>query len=578
MSWRPTLWAPTAARVDLATADTTVPCRCDGETWVAPVELGTGARYQFVVDGVVVPDPRSRSQPDGVHGPSEVVTAPASRPTPHRTAPRVGLDRAVIYELHVGTFSLEGTFLGAIAHLDHLVSLGITHVELMPVAAFNGAVGWGYDGVALWAPHPSYGTADDLRALVEAVHARGMAVLLDVVHNHLGPSGNYLSVSGPYFTDRYVTPWGDAVNLDGPGADGVRAFLIDSALYWLDEVGVDGLRLDAVHALFDSSAVHYLEQLADAVRHLARSTGRDLVLIAESDRNDPRVLAAPPVGPGLDAVWCDDLHHCVHVALTGERQGYYEDYRDADLADVLVAPVRHQGRYSPHRRRTVGRPFDGVRSSGLVVALSNHDQVGNRAGGERLHHLVGVDRAAAAAALTLVSPWATLLFQGEEWAASTPFPYFCDHAGELGDAVRAGRRREFAAFGWSEDDVADPQDPATFRSAVLRWDELSAEPHASVLGWYRRLVELARTHPELEPGHLPLADVHATYADGVARMRRGALEVVVNLGHEAATAGGVDGADLAEWGGVERRGDRLDLQPGAACVVSRSTDDAASVG
>jgi maltooligosyltrehalose trehalohydrolase len=527
---RPEIWAPDAESVELELDGARVRCDRSGEHWRSSRDLRTGERYRFVVDGTVVPDPRSRSQPDGVHGPS-VVTDPLP---PAATPTTVGLERAVIYELHVGTFSEPGTFRGAVAHLDHLVSLGVSHVELMPVAAFDGEFGWGYDGVCLYAPHPVYGTVEDLRHLVDECHRRGLAVLLDVVYNHLGPSGNYLPVSGPYFTDRYSTPWGDAVNLDGPGSDGVRSHLIGNALYWLEEVGFDGLRLDAVHELFDTSAVTLLEQLRAAVTALEHRVGRQFVLVAESDRNDPRIVSPAPAGTGLDGVWADDLHHILHVALTGERQGYYEDYHADDLPLGLLEACVYQQRYSPHRRRHVGRNVEGTRSSAFVAALQNHDQIGNRAGGERLHHLVGPDQCAAAAALVQLSPFTALLFQGEEWAASSPFPYFSDHSGELGEAVRRGRRHEFAAFGWAEEDVVDPQDRATFESARLRWDELDRPVHREMLEWYRQLLALRREHPALGPATLPVPGHRCSAQGGLVVVDRGSLRVVANLRDEPA--------------------------------------------
>ena len=566
MSDAPFLWAPDAELVEVERDGERVPCERCGERWVAPGVWPDGTRYRFVVDGTAVPDPRARSQPDGVHGASEWLAPARTEPwSPSDGSPT--LERAVIEEVHIGTFSTEGTFLGAIQHLDELVDLGVTHVELMPVAAFDGEVGWGYDGVCLFAPHPRYGTLRELRQLVSACHDRGLAVLIDVVLNHLGPSGNYLAVGGPYFTDRYSTPWGDALNLDGPGSDGVRGFLIDVALHWLDEVDADGLRLDAVHALFDTSAVPLLEQLADEVRALGERTGRPRTLVAESDRCDPRVVADPPVGPGLDAVWSDDLHHALHVALTGERRGYYEDVAPGDLELALREAQTHQGRWSPHRRRTVGRSVEGTRSDQFVVSLQNHDQIGNRAAGERLHHLVGVDRTAAAAALVLLGPFPVVLFQGEEWAATSPFPYFSDHDGELGEAIRRGRLAEFAAFGWPPEQVADPQARATFDAAVLDRDELDVVPHAEVRSWYRSLIALRRSHPALgahpQPGH-----DRVERSGSLVSVRRGGLGVLANLGGTPDRwRTSFDGEVLLVRGEVSRGADGVQLGPGAVLVT-----------
>ena len=560
------LWAPDAAAVELRLEDRAVTCARDGQWWHATVDVADGDRYRFVVDGEEMPDPRSRCQPDGALGPSAVLDLPGPEPSPWSGR---DLRRAVIHEIHVGTFSEEGTFAGAIEHLDHLAGLGVTHVELMPVASFAGRHGWGYDGVHLSSTHEPYGSARDMAAFVGAAHERGLAVLLDVVHNHLGPEGNLLSRSGPYFTDRYRTPWGEAVNLDGPGSDGVRRFLLDSARFWIEEVGVDGLRMDAVHELVDTSARPYLEQVVAEVGVAAERLGRRVVVSAESDRNDARLVLPAPAGTGLDAHWSDDLHHAVHVTLTGERQGYYADYEPTDLQRALLEGYVFQGdRYAESRGLTPGRSVHGVSSQQLVVALQNHDQIGNRAAGERLHHLVGVDRTAAAAALVLLSPFAVLLFQGEEWAASTPFPYFTDFTGELADAVRRGRREEFAAFGWRDDEIADPQDPATFRGAVLRWDELGDGEHARVLGWYRQLLRIRAEHPDLEPGPLPLADHHVDLVDGVVLVRRGDLTVVADLrpgGAPCPTA--APGAVVASWGDVSHDGDRVTTSPGSAVVV-----------
>ncbi len=450
----------------------------------------------------------------------------------------------------------------------------------MPIAAFDGQVGWGYDGVALFAPHPAYGTVAELCSFLDACHLRGLAVLIDVVHNHLGPSGNHLAASGPYFTDRYHTPWGDAVNLDGPGSDGVRRFLVDNVLWWLGDVGFDGVRLDAVHALFDTSAVPYLEQLAEEVRNLGERTGREFVLIAESDRNDPRTVAAPPIGPGLDAMWVDDVHHAIHVALTEERDGYYEDYTSADLPVALVEGLVHQGRWSAHRRRSIGRPVDSLGeampASALVAALQNHDQVGNRARGDRISHQVGVERAGAAAALVLLSPFTVLVFAGEEWAATTPFPYFSDHHGELGAAVRAGRRREFAAFGWAPDDVPDPQARATFDAAVLdrsEWRDHAAGAHRALRDWYRELIRLRRSHPAFADSSLPLDGASCDVAGSVVTVRRRAGEpspaavLMANLGGSDARVTEPDGRRLARWGRIRADTEgEIRLGPGATVL------------
>jgi maltooligosyltrehalose trehalohydrolase len=547
----PRVWAPTAARVDLVLdGGETRPLEREVGGWFGgPSDrpLAHGTRYRYAVDGgPPMPDPRAAAQPDGVDGPSAVVD--------HEKFDWAGDERAwcgpaslvdaVFYELHVGTFTAGGTFAAAIDRLDHLVALGVTHVELLPVATFAGRYGWGYDGVHLYAPHPAYGPPDDLRRLVAACHRRGLGVVLDVVYNHLGPVGNVLHEYGPYFTDRHQTPWGPAVNLDGPGSDEVRRFLIDNALQWLREYRFDGLRLDAVHALLDTTAYQFLEELSDAVRALAVESGRSLVLIAESDRNDPRLVRSSTIGGlGLDAHWCDDVHHVLHAALTGESRGYYRDYDGSmhAIADALTHGYVFRGRYSPSRDLSVGRPPIGLRGRNLVVALQNHDQVGNRAGGERLHQLVDLGRVKAAAALVLLGPAIPLLFQGEEWAASSPFPYFADHDDpRLADAVRRGRRAEFAALGWSEADVLDPEARSTFERAKLDWEEVEREPHASTLSFYRELLALRReVIAELGPDGDALALTGAGTAPAVVavdesrqvvEMQRGRVTVRSELG------------------------------------------------
>jgi maltooligosyltrehalose trehalohydrolase len=401
-----------------------------------------------------------------------------------------------MYELHVGTFSAEGTFDGAIGHLDHLIDLGVNAIEVMPVAEFPGRRGWGYDGVDLFAPHSAYGGPAGLHRLVNACHRRGIAVILDVVYNHVGPEGDYLASFAPYFTNRYETPWGTAFNYDGELSDEVRRFVLDNVELWIRDFALDGLRLDAVHAIIDTSPLHILEAIATRVDELAGELGRELWVIAESDSNDPRLVRDRANGGyGLNGQWNDDFHHALHSVLTGERHGYYEDFGSPDeVSTALLQTFVYAGQYSRHRKRTVGRYAGDLPKRRFVVYSQNHDQVGNRAAGERLCHLVSDGRARMAAALTLLSPMVPMLFQGEEWAASTPFQYFTD----LGDthlrkAVTNGRRREFKAFGWPADKVPDPQSPATFERSVLRWDELHDGIHERMLAWYRGLITLRRS-------------------------------------------------------------------------------------
>jgi maltooligosyltrehalose trehalohydrolase len=448
------------------------------------------------------------------------------------------LSAGVIYELHIGTFSETGTFAGAIAKLPHLVALGITHVELMPVAEYSGGHGWGYDGVDLFAPHHAYGTPDDLKRLVNACHAHGLAVLLDVVYNHLGPAGNYLSRFGPYFTPRYHTPWGDAVNLDGAGSNEVRRFFCDNAVMWLRDYHIDGLRLDAVHALIDTSAMHFLEQLAAEVDTLEATLGRHLVLIAESDLNDPRVIRARDAGGyGMDAQWSDDFHHALHSVITGERSGYYEDFGTlSHLARALQAGFVYASTHSRHRQRMHGRVPHEVPGWRFVVAAQNHDQVGNRATGERLAHLASAPRVQIAAALLLCAPFVPMLFQGEEWGASSPFQYFTAHEDvELGTLVSQGRRKEFAAFGWDPSGIPDPQDIDTFERSRLRWEECADPAGATLLEWYRALLALRRTVPALRDGNYQQCRVTWDEAQRQLVMRRNGIAVACNLGDQPLT-------------------------------------------
>ena len=546
------VWAPEATTVELVLGDGTSDrpdrrermTRAEHGWWTCDADASHGTRYGYSIDdGPVRPDPRSRRQPDGVHGRSEVVDLDrlrtASTGTRWRGLPLAG---AVLYELHVGTFTAEGTFDSAIERLDHLVDLGVDAVEVMPVAAFPGRHGWGYDGVDLFAVHEPYGGPAGLVRFVEACHARGLGVVLDVVYNHLGPSGNHLSEFGPYFSERHHTNWGAAVNLDGPGSDEVRRFVVDNALMWLGEYGIDGLRLDAVHALVDDSAVHLLEQLSVEVEALAAQQGRPLFLIAESDLNDPRFVRPRDVGGyGLDASWADEWHHALHAVLTGERDGYYEDFGTlADLRDALHQAWVYAGRYSPHRGRVHGRSPTGLAGHRFVVSTQNHDQIGNRATGNRLGSQVSEGRLRIAAALMLAAPFTPMLFQGEEWGATTPFQYFTDHDDpELARAVSEGRRNEFRAFGWSPEDVPDPQDPATRGRSVLDWDELEAEPHASLRGWYRDLLRLRRELPELGDCRWERATCSVgpdpSAGSGWLLYRRGRVAVAANLSDRPAT-------------------------------------------
>jgi maltooligosyltrehalose trehalohydrolase len=528
------VWAPKARKVRLRVAGKTSEMeRLDRGWWLADSsEIAADAEYSFVLDdGVPLPDPRSPWQPYGIDGPSRRVDHGSfSWNDPTWQAPP--LSSAVIYELHVGTFTQEGTFDSAVERMDHLAGLGITHVELMPVQEFSGDWGWGYDGVDLYAPHHAYGGPPGLKRFVDACHSAGLAVLLDVVYNHLGPVGNYLSRFGPYFTGKYSTPWGEAINLDGPGSDEVRRFLCDNARMWLRDYHIDGLRIDAVHAILDSSAIHFLEQLAHEVDELEAQTGRHLALIAESDLNDPRVVTSRDAGGyGIDAQWNDDFHHALHTALTGEHAGYYRDFHGLpDLAKSLKEAFVYDGRYSEYRRRYHGRRPQGLGGSRFVGFLQNHDQVGNRVQGERLSQSISLGKLQIGAALVVCAPFVPLLFQGEEFAASTPFHYFTQHSDpELARAVTAGRRAEFSPFGWNPDQIADPQDPQTFVRSKLDWDEIAREPHRMLLDWHRRLIALRSRTPALLDARLENVDVQFDQQNKWIAIRRGSVTIACNL-------------------------------------------------
>ena len=538
------VWAPSARAVRIRIDGVEHPMDAAGGGWFeladpAPVP---GARYAFRLDDAEpwLPDPRSLSQPDGVHGASEVVDPAALAPSGRW--PGRDLRGAVLYELHVGTFApgldgAGGTLDSAIEHLDELVDLGVDAVEVMPLATFPGERGWGYDGVGLYAVHAAYGGPAALARFVRAAHDRGLAVVLDVVHNHLGPSGNYLGRFGPYFTAEHETPWGEAVNLDQPGSRQVRDFLLGSARQWLVELGLDGLRLDAVHELKDDSSPHLLAELADAVGAWEEETGRPLALIAESDRNQPSTVTPTAAGGlGMDMQWADDVHHAVHAWITGERTGYYGDFGDTEvLARVLPGIFLHAGTWSSFRGQVWGAPVDpsspDYDGHSFVTFLQDHDQVGNRAAGDRIHHGIAPGAHAAAIALILLGPGTPMLFQGEEWAASTPFAFFTDHDEELGPLVSAGRVEEFAAMGWAEE-VPDPQARATFVGSQLRWQERTEGEHARMLQWYRELIALRRAHAELGAGDLAATGVEVLCEDAVL-MRRGELAVLAHRGPDA---------------------------------------------
>lgn len=490
------------------------------------------ADYGFSLDGgAPLPDPRSPHQPTAVHGLSRAVDHSAFE-WHHARWRQVPLSSAVIYELHIGTFTPAGTFDAAAERLGYLRDLGVTHVELMPVSEFSGTRGWGYDGVDLYAPHHSYGGPDALKRFVDAAHGNGLSVILDVVYNHLGPEGNYLGRFGPYFTDRYRTPWGDAINLDDRDSDQVRQFFCDNALMWLRDYRFDGLRLDAVHAIFDASAIHFLEELGAQVHELEAEVGRRLVVIAESDLNLPRIVTPREAGGyGLDAQWNDDFHHALHAILTGENAGYLADFGlIAQLAKTLTRAFAYDGAYSKSRRRRHGAPVLGLSAHRFVAFIQNHDLVGNRAMGERLGHLVTIDQLKVAAALLITAPFVPMLFQGEEWNASSPFQYFTDHRNaELAESVRKGRRAEFSDFVADASEIPDPQAWQTFERSKLDWHECERGTHHEIFEWYRRLIRLRQCSRDFKNGRLDLDAVSFDEEARWIRVSRGESVVVCNF-------------------------------------------------
>ncbi len=535
------VWAPRAKRVrGVITAGHQPPTvhdltRSEDDWWSWEFgDVEPDADYGFMLDDdpAVRPDPRSRRQPKDVHGWSR-------RYDPHGYEWQDGqwtgrdLPGAVIYELHVGTFTPGGTFASAVERLDHLVDLGVTHVELLPVNGVNGTHNWGYDGVAWFAVHEPYGGPDGLKALVDACHQRGLAVILDVVYNHFGPSGNYLPLFGPYLKSGQNT-WGDLVNLDGEGSHEVRQYILDNALMWLDEFHMDGLRLDAVHALEDSSEPHILAELAAEVDALCAHLSRPLILIAESDLNDPIMIESRTSGGrGIDAQWDDDVHHQLHALLTGERQGYYADFGTLPgVAKTFTSAFFHDGTFSEFRGRPYGAPVDRAATPGyrFVVFLQDHDQVGNRAQGDRLATLVSPGLARIGALLLLTGPYTPMLWMGEEWGARTPWQFFTSHPEkDLGEIVAHGRKAEFASHGWSEDDVPDPQDPATFERSHLDWSEPNRPENASMLRLYQTLISLRHRLPELTDPRLDRVSVDYEETARWLIVHRGALRVVANL-------------------------------------------------
>ncbi len=569
------IWAPRPSRVRLSVADEVVDMtQGEGGWWTpaGPVPEGE-VDYGYLLDDDQTPrpDPRSLRQPAGVHERSRTYDPSTFAWTDQAWTGRP-LAGSVIYELHIGTFTPEGTFDAALGKLDHLRSIGVDLVEVMPVNAFNGTHNWGYDGVLWSAVTETYGGPEGYQRFVDGCHAAGLGVIQDVVYNHLGPSGNYLPLYGPYLKSGANT-WGDLVNLDEEGSAEVRRLILDNVRLWLCDYHVDGLRLDAVHALADSSPTHLLEEMAIEVAAHSAHQRRPLTLIAESDLNDPVMVTPREAGGyGLDAQWSDDFHHAVHVALTGETTGYYADFEPLGaLAKVFERGFFHDGTFSSFRDRDHGAPVDtaAVGTWRFVVCSQNHDQIGNRAVGDRITEVLDDDQLACAALLTLAGPFTPMLFQGEEWAAAEPFQFFTSHPEpELAKATAEGRIREFEKMGWDPAVVPDPQDPLTFERSKLDWSQLETGRHARILGVYRRLAELRRTLPELTDPSFALT---STRVDEEARsfvLERGAVTVALNLGEEAVSLEVAGGELLFETGsGASLDGTTLSLPAHAGALL-----------
>jgi maltooligosyltrehalose trehalohydrolase len=572
------VWAPRAEKVATKIGNTIHPMHRDDRGWwrVQVEEAGPGTDYSFLLndDPTPYPDPRAMWMPNGVHSASRVYGQGQFSWSDERwQAPP--LASAIVYETHIGTFTPEGTFDSAIEKLPYLVELGVTHIEVMPVAEFPGDFGWGYDGVALFAARESYGGPDGLKRFVNACHSHGLAVLLDVVYNHFGPVGNYTGKFGPYMTSNHRTPWGDAVNLEFEQSDQVRQFFCDNALMWMEEYHIDGLRLDAVHEFVDRSAINFMEQLAIEVEELSVRLGRRLVLVAESDLNDPQVVRQREAnGYGMDAQWNDDFHHALFTVLdaNGEGKGYYGDFGSMEsLAKALTQAFVYDGIYSKYRSRIHGRHVEGLSMHRFVGFIQNHDQVGNRARGDRLEQIVGLERAKVAVGLVMTSPFIPMLFQGEEFAASRPFQYFAHHEDEaMAKSVSEGRKREFAAFGWLPEEIPDPESRETFERSKLHWDEVHEGHHAEMLDWTKRLIALRRSSASLtdgEPGHIK---VHFDEAKRWLIMDRDTMKIVCNLGDQAVDLDGCEGCQLilSSKDDIQLTGDKVYLPASRFAILA----------
>ncbi len=570
------VWAPKPELVRLdVDGQTHAMTRSADGWWHATVDTAPDARYGYLLDDdpTVLPDPRSARQPEGVHARSQLWDPAAATWTDSAWAGRA-VEGAVIYELHLGTFTEAGTFDSAIEKLDYLVDLGVDFVELMPVNSFAGTHGWGYDGVLWYSVHEPYGGPDGLVRFVDACHAKGLGVLIDAVFNHLGPSGNYLPRYGPYLSSA-SNPWGEGINIADADSDEVRRYIIGCALRWMRDFHADGLRLDAVHALVDTTAIHILEELATETDWLAKQVKRPLSLIAESDLNDPRLITPRDRGGyGLTGQWADDIHHAIHTAVSGERQGYYADFGSlATLTQTLRHGFFHAATYSSFRRRRHGRPLDtsektGIPATRLVAYTCTHDQVGNRALGDRPSQNLTGGQLAIKAALVLGLPYTTMLFMGEEYAASTPFQFFSSHPEpELAKATAEGRKAEFAEHGWDADDIPDPQDPQTFTNSKLNWAEVDTGEHARLRRVYRDLIALRRNHPDLADPWLDNLTVDYNERQGWISVSRGRLRIVCNLGAEQARIP-VSGEVVLAWDEPTVDADSTVLQGHSFAILS----------
>jgi len=576
------VWAPFANKMAVQINDKSYPMeRSKRGWWRAGIDVPWGTDYGFLVDNdpAPYPDPRGLQQARGVHGPSRLYDQRAFHWSDHQWQgpPLTG---GVVYEIHVGTFTQGGTFDSAIERLPYLADLGITHVELMPIAEFPGDFGWGYDGVALFAVTENYGGPDALKRFVDACHQNNLAVVLDVVYNHFGPVGNYANKFGPYLTSNHRTPWGDAVNFEEGGSDEVRRFFCDNALMWMRDYHIDGLRLDAVHEYMDRSAIHFMEQLSSEVDILSSTLDRRLILIAESDLNDPRIVTPREAGGfGMDAQWSDDFHHSLFTILHANQagMGYYDDFGTMeDLAKSLKEAFVYDGIYSSYRHRKHGRPVQRLSAHHFLGFIQNHDQVGNRATGDRIEHIIGMRRSKVAAAVVLLAPFIPMLFQGEEYAADTPFQYFAHHDDpEMARAVSDGRKKDFAAFGWNPDEVPDPEKRETFERSKLDWNEIHQGKHMEMLDWTKRLIRLRRCSPSLNDGDLSHIKIKFDEAKRWLLMTRGDVQLVCNLGTESHRSANPDNLKLILKSAEDVRMDGSDVlvPPDSVAILSSEAQD-----